>query len=370
MSIPSPSPSRGFRPTRAALALSVAATCAAPLAARALELQECKTLEDDAKRLACYDSVSGRVASPETAQMPKVVEGVKDDVSGIGLVAKTPPPGGDVPGTKPSSLSQRWDLDGRPDPALFALRPYKPVYILPAFYSTSPNLRPTSPNPDNNVSLRGPVDHVEGKFQISLKAKILDDLLVDNGSLWFGYTQSSRWQVYNREASRPFRETDYEPEFMYTAPTHYSLGPINGRLVGLSVVHQSNGRDQPQSRGWNRVIGQVGLEAGEWTALIRPWLRIREKAGRDDNPDILDYVGRGEVVLIRKLGDQQIAVTLRHTLRTGARNRGSVAVDWAFPIYGYLKGHLQFFSGYGESLIDYNHRQNSFGVGISLLEWL
>ena len=98
--------------------------------------------------------------------------------------------------------------------------------------------------------------------------------------------------------------------------------------------------------------------------------RWREKAAKDDNPDILDYVGRGELIVIRKLGNQQIAITLRHSLRGGTRSHGSIAVDWAFPIHGYLKGHVQAFSGYGESLIDYNHRQNSIGVGLSLLEWL
>jgi len=337
--------------------------------AHAVELTDCKTVEDDAKRLACYDTVSGRTVTAADKQMPGVVKNLKDDVSGVGLVAKQPRDT-TVAGTRPSSLAERWDLDGNPDPALFSLRPYKPVYILPAFYSSSPNAHPTSPNPANDATLKGPLDHLEAKFQLSLKAKMLDNVLVDNGSLWFGYTQSSRWQVYNHETSRPFRETNYEPELIYTAPTHYSLFGVDGKMVGLSVTHQSNGRDVPQSRSWNRVIGQVGLESGDWTALVRPWLRIREKADKDDNSDILDYVGRGEIVLIRKLDNQQIAVTLRHSLRGGDKSRGSVTVDWAFPVYGYLKGHVQVFTGYGESLIDYNRRQTSVGVGLSLLEWL
>lgn len=349
--------------------LAFAASAAWSLSAHAIGLEECKPLEDDAKRLACYDSVSGRAVTAADKQMPSVVKGMRDDVSGIGLV---PSQARDTTasGTRASSLAERWDLDGTPNPALFTLRPYKPVYILPAFYSSSPNGHPTSPNRANDATLRGPLDHLEAKYQISLKAKLLDNLLVDSGSLWFGYTQSSRWQVYNGKNSRPFRETDFEPELIYTAPTHYSVLGINGRLIGVSLTHQSNGRDLPQSRNWNRVIGTVGLDSGDWTYLVRPWLRIRERASKDDNPDILDYVGRGELIVIRKLGNQQIAVTLRHSLRGGNRSHGSVAVDWAFPIHGYLKGHVQAFSGYGESLIDYNHRQNSIGVGLSLIEWL
>ncbi len=336
------------------------------LGAHAADLTDCKTLEDDSKRLACYDEAAGRTAP--SAATPSSENAPRAAVPGTGLVANA----GDTtrPGTRPSSFDERWDLDGRPSPSLFALRPYKPIYILPAFYSSSPNYHVTSPNPANDADLPGPIDHVEAKFQISLKAKLLENFGVTGGSVWFGYTQSSRWQAYNGAQSRPFRETDYEPEVMYTAPTHYSLFGVDGRMIGLSLTHQSNGRDLPQSRSWNRVIGLVGLESGEWTFLVRPWLRIRENATKDDNPDILNYVGRGEVVAIRKLGNHQIALTLRHSLRAGAESHGSATVDWAFPLYGYLKGHVQAFTGYGESLIDYNHHQNSFGVGISLDEWL
>jgi len=339
-------------------------------AARASELSDCKTLVDDAKRLACYDSITGRnVVTPTEQQMPAVVGNVKNDVSGIGLVARQLMDTS-RPGSKPSSLAERWDLDGDPSPPLFALRPYKPIYILPAFYQTSPNTRATSPNPDNVGNLLTPVDHTEAKFQFSLKTKLLNDVGFAGSDFWLGYTQVSHWQVYNEERSRPFRESDYEPELIYTAPTHYSFFGVDGKLVGLSLTHQSNGRDDPLSRSWNRIIGEVGLEAGDWTFMVRPWLRLREPADKDNNSDILDYVGRGEVVAIREIGNQQVAFTLRHSLRAGQESRGSITVDWSFPIYGYLKGHVQAFSGYGESLIDYNHHTNAFGVGISLAEWL
>ena len=348
------------------IALAIAALSTIP--AHAIELDDCKSLEDDAKRLACYDSVSGR--NTKTDQPTQGAAGaLRSDAPGTGLIARLTPDQ-TRPGARPSSLAERWDLDEAPDPALFALRAYKPVYLLPAFYSTSPNLHPSSPNPDNNATLAAPIDHLEGKFQISGKAKLLNNVAVSGGALWFGYTQTSHWQVYNEERSRPFRETNYEPELIYTAPTNYSIFGLDGRLIGLSLTHQSNGQDVPRSRSWNRVIGQVGLENDDWALLVRPWLRIRESVSKDDNPDILDYVGRGEIIAIRKLGSQQIAITLRQSLRTGDKAHGSVAVDWGFPVYGYLKGHVQLFSGYGESLIDYNHRQNSIGVGVSVGEWL
>ncbi len=52
-----------------------------------------------------------------------------------------------------------------------------------------------------------------------------------------------------------------------------------------------------------------------------------------------------------------------------ARRRAVQSKSWAFPISGTLRGHVQVFDGYGESLIDYNHRATYVGVGVSLLEW-
>ena len=89
----------------------------------------------------------------------------------------------------------------------------------------------------------------------------------------------------------------------------------------------------------------------------------------DDNPNIEDYVGRGELLLSYTLARNVFSLQARHSLRSGERARGSLQIDWAFPIIGNLHGYLQLFSGYGESMIDYNFRQNKIGLGISVIEW-
>jgi len=102
--------------------------------------------------------------------------------------------------------------------------------------------------------------------------------------------------------------------------------------------------------------------------MIRPWWRIPENARTDDNPDIEDYVGRTDVLVVRKSEGHELSFLARHSLRLGNRSRGSVQIDYAFPITSYLKAYAQLFSGYGASLVDYNHRR--FGIGISLIQWL
>ena len=55
--------------------------------------------------------------------------------------------------------------------------------------------------------------------------------------------------------------------------------------------------------------------------------------------------------------------------RRAGDSHGSARFTWSFPVAGNLRGYLEAFTGYGESLIDYNHRATYLGVGVSLLDW-
>ncbi|MCB2019201.1 MAG: phospholipase A, partial [Burkholderiaceae bacterium] len=267
---------------------------------------------------------------------------------------------------KDTTLSKVWELDAADKQAPFRLLTYKANYLLPARYSTSPNTLPHSPNPNNTVTTPLDLDSTEAKFQLSVRLKAADNLFGDNGALWFGYTQQSNWQVYNASQSRPFRETDYEPEAILSFRTDADVLGWRWRLLNFGFVHQSNGRSDPLSRSWNRVYAQFGLERGDFTLLVQPWYRLPESASNDDNPDIQDYMGSGELRLIYANAGHALSAQARYSF---SGNAGGLKLEWAFPLIDQLKGYLQITSGYGESLIDYNHKQNTIGLGLLLLPW-
>jgi len=267
-----------------------------------------------------------------------------------------------------SLLLERWELDS--DPGEFIFRPYRPVYFFPVFYTDKLNLLPTTGNPDTSLTQPLEFDHNEAKFQLSFKTKLVNDLFDDNGDLWLAYTQTSRWQVYSEAESRPFRETNHEPEFILAWRTDYQLLGYTGRLLSLRFNHQSNGREEPLSRSWNRAIVTVGLERDDWVILFSPWWRVPESTSQDENPDIENYVGRAELQVVhRRHNSLQLSARLRHSLKSGDDSRGSVQLDWSYACFDRLRCHAQLFHGYGESLIDYNHRSTALGLGVNLLEW-
>lgn len=267
-----------------------------------------------------------------------------------------------------SLLNERWELEK--DKIEYAFRAYKPVYFLPVFYSSNPNELPQTSNPRTTLTESLNLNHTESKLQLSFKTKLLNNLIGDNGDVWFGYTQSSRWQIYNGDESRPFRETNHEPEFMFVWRTHYDAMGFDGRLLSLSLNHQSNGQNEPLSRSWNRLILTLGFDRPNWAVLFRPWWRIPEASDEDDeNPDIEDFVGRGELLIVHnRQNSHQISTQLRHSFKTSDAN-GSIKIEWSYPCFDRLRCHAQIFHGYGESLIDYNHKATYFGLGVALVEW-
>lgn len=341
--------------------------------------QACVALESNADRLACYDQIfkiADKPAPVLVSEKRAATELTQAAVEPVTLKDKIEQKVGNlftIDGSKidpnTSLLDKRWELSADSKLGTWNIRANQPVYLLPVFWSSSKNELPHSPNPQNTETEKLNLSSTEAKFQISLKTKAVENLIGNNGDIWLGYTQSSHWQVYNAEESRPFRETNYEPEASLVFRTNYEILGLNGRLLGLTLNHQSNGRSDPLSRSWNRVMLNLGFERGNFAMMIRPWYRIEEDAKDDNNPDIKNYVGRGDLTTFYRWNEHDFSLMLRHSLKGGDDSHGALQFDWAFPIKGKLRGHFQVFDGYGESLIDYNHRATYAGLGVSLMNW-
>jgi len=315
-------------------------TVLAPAFGAGTALDKCREIPDREARLDCFDSASREKGGPG------------------------------------SYLSNLWKLGpGQERIGIDQVQPHRPVYILLDRWTNDVNESPASPAPGRSVASPLEWNAQEMKFQLSFKAELVsrgdfggDFLGLNSARLWFAYTQQSHWQVYTPSISRPFRETNYEPEAILTLGT--SNKGDGWKLLNIGLVHQSNGSSLPESRGWNRIYAQGGWEWYRVSVLARAWQRIPEKSERDDNPDIKDYMGRGDALVRWDLGgDYAVSLLARHTLRSHP-SRGFLQLDFTTsPLFGPARGYIQMTSGYGESLIDYNFRQRTLGLGFVYREW-
>ncbi len=245
----------------------------------------------------------------------------------------------------------------------FSLPSYRPNYILLAAYNSSPNTEPFEAlQPDLDM------DRVEVKFQLSLQFDIWREMFHQNIDLYAAYTQLSLWQAYNSE-SAPFRETNFEPELGFIFRPGIDLLGLKNRQVRVGIVHQSNGRAEPLSRSWNRIFSTIALDRGNFATLLRTWYRLPEDDEEDNNPDISKFLGFFEWYAFYKWDKQTYGIMVRNNLRN-RDNRGAVQLDWSYPIGDRSKLYIQYFNGYGESLIDYNDFTNRIGMGFMLTDWL
>nr|WP_294867355.1 phospholipase A [uncultured Pseudogulbenkiania sp.] len=330
-------------------------------------LGRCAALPAAEARLACFDAAATAARPPATAlaTAPALAEPAVNTAEAMPAPAAIPPaaeePAEPVP--ESTALAKLWDLDQDAPHRTFLLRGHRPSYFLPGWYQVAPNAAPSTPT---HGATAQDLDHTEVKFQLSFKSKIWQNVLGTPADLWFGYTQQSHWQLYNKPQSSPFRETDYEPEVMVSLPVDWSVLGWRVRLLGAGFVHQSNGQSDPLSRSWNRVYGMLGMERGPLTLTARVWQRLPEPVESDDNPDILRYYGYGDLQAQYRWNDHTLAALARYNPSSG---KGALQLGWTFPLAGRLRGYLQYFNGYGESLIDYNHRNQGIGFGLMLNDW-
>lgn len=263
------------------------------------------------------------------------------------------------------SLSQRWELDSIHKRGTFRLESYKPIYITAGRWTSRPNQKPNSENPEYSGVTLLDYNEYEAKFQLSFKTKVLQSIFWGTADIWVAYTQKSHWQIYNSKLSRAFREINYEPELIINFPIKIAFLGGNFRTFGMAFNHQSNGKELPLSRSWNRIIFHLGYEIDKWEVTFNPW--IRSSDDDDENPAITDYIGDGELNVAYTYKRHQFYTII--TRPFSSIKGGSIQLNYVFPIKGHMRGQFQVFDGYGETLVDYNHRQTTVGLGISFANW-
>ena len=250
----------------------------------------------------------------------------------------------------------------------FTIIPHNPNYLMPFTYAQNINQEPHGDILSHSDDGNG-LKNSEAKFQFSFKIPLVKKVINNKLSFWFAYTQLSFWQVYASNVSKPFRENNYQPELLFLYQPDYRMNFFGMKNVMnyFHLNHQSNGRSGPQSRSWNRIMASFVFEKNQTLLIFKPWYRIPDKI--DDNPGIHNYIGSGEIDLFVKLGQEVCGIRLFNNLDFN-QNRTSIELSWSIPLGKRLKGIVQYYNGYSESLIDYNFRNQRLGIGLLLTDWL
>lgn len=247
----------------------------------------------------------------------------------------------------------------------FALKPYKPNYLLPFGYA----------NKDYESYSADEYQNIEAEIQISLKLPVTKNLLGMEEMYYLAYSHKAFWQIYTD--SSPFRETNYNPEGFIVFPIFNDISDAKLRTIKVALAHESNGQGEVSVRldkngnteivNRSRSINYFYTEATfQYNNLLMDLRFLAPSFGESnlsDNKDIMDYWGYTALKL-RYFNHKSIyTFMIRGNTSTGY---GAVEATYSYPL---LKDKTyifaKFFNGYGESLIDYNNFISKFSIGIA-----
>ncbi len=236
----------------------------------------------------------------------------------------------------------------------FNVKAYQENYFLPLSYRYNSDYIPN----DTHIS-----KETESEFQVSIRYDFASNLLGLGEVYSFGYTQRSWWQVYAESAF--FRESNYQPEFFVKIPSYKFFKNTLLKGFKVSAIHQSNGRGGDYERSWNRVSLSSFFQYKNLITELETWYRLPDNI--DYNPDLTDYIGDGQIKFMLPYEKHLFTLALHSNT---SLEKGSVEFTYSYPLPVREENDLflffKTFNGYGESLIDYNHKVNKISIGLSI----
>jgi len=221
-------------------------------------------------------------------------------------------------------------------------------------------------------------DPTHAKFQLSFKYRFLkpEDSAESKWNrienVYFGFTETSFWDL--DAASAPFVDSSYKPEIFYFCSDIRQKWIPQMERFGFQTgfQHESNGRDGPESRSLNifyiKPMATFGdLEGYYFMVEPKAWVHLGKPS---ENPDIHEYRGFVDLGLsCGKIEGLKLSTNLRKGTDSG---KGSIQIDFTYPLEKIFSGrlnlyfHVQFYSGYAETLLYYNEDFTFLRAGFSV----
>jgi phospholipase A1 len=247
----------------------------------------------------------------------------------------------------------------------FGLTPYKVNYLLPYGYRDGVY---------KSYVLSDKYIGAEAELQVSLKLHVGSDLFGLDEMYYASYSHQAFWQIYTD--SSPFRETTYNPEAFVIFPILDDYSFVQMRSLKLAVAHKSNGQGNNEdvvysnpnenpgnrSRSINYLYATLSLQHKTLITDFSVWAPFPGKTTLDDNPDLMKYIGYSSVKFNYYINEHMFTLLGRASFETGY---GAVEATYSYPLIDGAFIYAKVFSGYAESLIDYNNYITKFSIGFS-----
>ncbi len=246
----------------------------------------------------------------------------------------------------------------------FVLTPHRINYITLSHYTNGANKAPFIADSNHGSNFQDQ----ELQFQLSFKFPLALDIPIFGNEIdvYAAYTNRSFWQFFDNKDSIPFRETNHEPEVWAEFHADIDFLDYNLHKVMVGINHQSNGQSGTLSRGWNRLFVQAFMQRKNSYVSFKTWQRFEEEDEFDNSFNYTKYLGDYELEAVYKLEKHSFGLKGRNSYIPN--EYGSMQFDYTYPLTRRIKGYVQLFRGYGDSLIDMDRHTNKISFGIVLAD--
>jgi phospholipase A1/A2 len=205
------------------------------------------------------------------------------------------------------------------------------------------------------------------KIQLSFKVPLIKDQ-----PIYLAYTQQMFWNL--KAESKPFQDSTYNPELIY----RWSLKDSLISSIDIAPIsHMSNGKKDLDSRSVNKRYVKFNFDKEYSNWIFRGGVQLAYLYDYEEtNINIRDYIGPlGLSFSAVQLFDGWVdAGEFSVQITPGGKyaqnwNHGGYQFSYSFRLGGLEvmpAFYIQYYTGFAETLLNYNERVNQLRVGFVL----